>query len=169
MSDLKEKLAQANQKAENQKAERRARAVKGSHLTETFVKLAEEAGCDVRQNTGFHVIVGKAGKGLRIYVAKRGGIVDLLGFTVQDDAVIQITKEVAKAKHMGRVEGRLDLDKSDEAVLAAYRQALDVINVPAPVVEPKPKRERKAKAETAETPVVPEGVNTGTVEAQPAA
>jgi hypothetical protein len=166
MSDLKAKLEQANKKAETQKAERRARVVKGAHLTDKFIELANEAGCDVRMNTGFHVIVGKAGKSLRIYVAKRGGIVDLLGFTVQDPAVIQISKELAKEKHMGRVEGRLDLEKTDDEVLNAYRQALDVINVPAPVVEPKVKRERKAKTETAiETPIVP--VTAPTVEAQP--
>lgn len=167
MSDLKSKLEQANKKAETQKAERRARVVKGSHLTEKFIELATEAGCDIRQNTGFHVIVGKAGKSLRIYVAKRGGIVDLLGFSVQDEAVTQISKELAKEKHMGRVEGRLDLEKSDEAVLNAFRQALAVINVPAPVAEPKVKRERKAKTEATTAPVVP--VTAPAVEAQPTA
>ena len=146
MSDLKSKLAAANTKAETQKTERRARAVKGAHLTEKFVSLAKDAGCTVRENTGFYVIVGPAGKSLRIYVAIRGGIVDLLGFSVQDKAVLQISKEVAKAKHMGRVQGRLDLEKSDDEVLAAYSAALAVLSVPAPVIEPKPKRERKAKA-----------------------
>jgi hypothetical protein len=135
MADLKKKLMEANQKAEEQKAERRARVVKGSHLTQKFVDLAREAGCDIRDNTGFHVITGKAGKALRIYVARRGGIVDLLGFSVQDPAVRQISKEEAKAKHMGRVEGRLDLDKTDDEVLNAYASALKVINVPAPVKE----------------------------------
>lgn len=135
MSDtenMKEKLEQAGQKAEAQRTEKRNRAVKGAHLTEAFVKLAEEAGCDIRPNTGFHVITGKAGKSVRIYVAKRGGIVDLLGFSVQDPAVTQISPEEAKAKHMGRVQGRLDLSKSDAEVLAAYKQALQFINIPQP-------------------------------------
>lgn len=150
MSDLKQKLEKANAKAETQKAERRARSVKGSHLTEQFVKMAQDAGCTVRENTGFHVIVGAAGKSLRIYVARRGGIVDFLGFSVQDPAVRQVSKEEAKAKHMGRVEGRMNLELTDDEVLAAFALALEVINVPAPVVEPKVKRERKAKA--TETP-----------------
>lgn len=142
MADLKAKLAEANKKAEAQKAERRARVVKGSHLTQKFVDLAKEAGCDVRENTGFHVITGKAGKSLRIYVARRGGIVDLLGFSVQDPAVRQIPKEEAKAKHMGRVQGRVDLDKTDEEVLRAYGEALKLINVPAPAKKaPEPKVE----------------------------
>lgn len=147
MADLKTKLAEANKKAEAQKAERRARVVKGSHLTQKFVDLAREAGCDIRENTGFHVITGKAGKALRIYVARRGGIVDLLGFSVQDPAVRQISKDEAKAKHMGRVQGRLDLDKSDEDVLKAYGEAIRLINVPAPA-----KAEKKAKPEAPAAP-----------------
>jgi len=158
MSDLKQKLEQANQKAETQKAERRARTVKGSHLTEQFVNLAKEAGCTVRENTGFHVIVGAAGKSLRIYVARRGGIVDLLGFTVQDKSVEQISKEVAKAKHMGRVQGRMNLDLTDDEILAGFRLALGVINVPAPVVEPKVKRVRKAKETVAVETITTEAV-----------
>lgn len=145
MSDLQKKLEEANKKAETQKAERRARSIKGSHLTEQFVELASKAGCDIRQNTGFHVIVGKAGKSLRIYVAKRGGIVDLLGFSVEDPAVIQISREDAKKKHMGRVFGRMDLGRTDAEVLGAYRKALVVLNTPLPEKPAKEKRERKAK------------------------
>ena len=147
---LQEKLEQANKKAEDQKAERRRKTIKGAHLTEQFVTLAKEAGCDVRENTGFHVIVGKAGKSLRIYVAKRGGIVDLLGFSVQDEAVRQISKAEAQEKHMGRVQGRLNLELSDEAVLAAYQLALGVINVPAVEVEKAPRKPRAKKEETVE-------------------
>lgn len=153
--DLKSKLEQANKKAEKAKAERRARAVKGSHLTEKFVAVAREAGCDIRENTGFHVITGKAGKSLRIYVAKRGGIVDLLGFSVEHDAVRQISREEAKAKHMGRVFGRLDLDKADEAVLEAYGKAVEALNVPAPE---KPAAEKKVKAKKEEAAPAVEAV-----------
>jgi hypothetical protein len=152
---LQEKLEQANKKAEAQKAERRRKTVKGSHLTETFLTLAREAGCDLRDNNGFHVIVGKAGKSLRIYVAKRGGIVDLLGFSVQDKAVRQISKEEAKEKHMGRVQGRLDLEQTDEAILTAYRAALVVINTPLPEPEKKPRAPRKPKEPTTEAVQAP--------------
>jgi hypothetical protein len=154
MADLKEKLAQANKKAEEQKTERRERTVKGAHLTPKFVELAKDAGCDIRENTGFHVITGKAGKSLRIYVAKRGGIIDLLGFTVQDEAIRQISREEAKAKHMGRVFGRVDLDKTDEAVLAAYSQALTILNTPLPETEKSAKKAKVVKADAIE--VVPE-------------
>lgn len=152
-----EKLVQANEKAENQRKERRRKTVKGSHLTDTFVKLAEEAGCDLRTNNGFHVIVGKAGKSLRIYVAKRGGIVHLLGFSVNDPACRVVSKEEAKEKHMGRVQGELTLDKTDDEVLAAFRQALTVINTPLPEAPKKERKPRKAKATeaTTEAPAAP--------------
>ena len=149
MATLQEKLAQANQKAETQKAERRARVVKGSHLTEQFVNLARNANCDIRENNGFHVITGVAGKSKRIYVAKRGGIVDLLGFSVVDEAVVQITPEVAKAKHMGRVQGRLNMDVGDESLLTAFTAAVAVLSIAAPVVE---KKERKLRVKKTETP-----------------
>lgn len=151
MSNLKEKLEQANKKVEKQRAERRARVIKGSHLTETFVKLATDAGCDVRPNTGFHVIVGRYGKGRRIYVAKRGGIVDLLGFSIDHAAVRQISKEEAQAKHMGKVQGRFNLDLADGDVLEAYAQAVSKLNEER--VEPvKPPRAKKTPpAESTET------------------
>lgn len=147
MSDFREKLAEANKKAEAQKAERRARSVKGSHLTDKFVKMAQDASCQVGENTGFHVIQGLAGKSLRIYVAKRGGIVDLLGFTIDVPAVKQISREEAKAKHMGRVFGRFDLDRPDEEVLAAFGKALEALNVPQPEKPAKaPKKEAPAQS-----------------------
>lgn len=155
MSDLKAKLEEQNKqklqeatvKVAEQKKERRARTVKGSHLTETFLELARDAKCNLRANNSFHVITGAAGKSLRIYVAIRGGIVDLLGFSVNDPAVTQISAEVAKEKHMGRVQGRLDLEKPDADVIAAYKRALEVLNTPLPEKEKAPKKERKPKAE----------------------
>jgi hypothetical protein len=146
--NLTEKLVEANKKAENQKAERRARTVKGSHLTKTFIDLAVAAGVDVRENTGFYVLQGVAGKALRIYVAKRGGIVDLLGFTVAGPAVRQVSKDEAKAKHMGRVQGRLNLELSDDSIIAAYREAVKLITTPVAVVE-KPKARKLTKQEIA--------------------
>jgi hypothetical protein len=150
MSNLKEKLEQANKKVEKQRAERRARVIKGSHLTDTFVKLATDAGCDVRPNTGFHVIVGRYGKGRRIYVAKRGGIVDLLGFSVDHPAIRQVSKEEAQAKHMGKVQGRFLLDGPDEQIVEAFTAAVNCLNEER--TEPvKPPRAKKVAAPTTET------------------
>ncbi len=128
---LKEKLEQASKKAETQKAERRARAVKGSHLTERFLGLARERGLVVTpsKSGAFQVITGAAGKSRRVYVAAHGGTVDLNGFTVPAEAIVQITEDEAKRMHLGKVRGRIDFDRPDEDILAAYGSALDQLNV----------------------------------------
>ena len=132
MSDLKAKLAEASEKAVKQKKERRARVVKGSHLTDTLVGIAKEMGLNIRENTGFYVVSGPAGKNVRIAIAKRGGIVDFLSFTIDTPAVRQVSKEEAVEKHLGRVQGRIAFDSSDEETLEAFRNAVQVLLIPAP-------------------------------------
>ena len=141
MSDLKQKLAEAGEKAVKQKKERQARAVKGAHLTEQLVQIARDAGLSIRENTGFFVISGPAGKNVRIAVAKRGGIVDFLSFTVNSPAVRQISREEAAEKHLGRVQGRIAFDGTDEETIQAYNEAVNVLLVPEqePVKSPKVK------------------------------
>jgi hypothetical protein len=153
MSDLKEKLEQANKKAETQRKERRARVVKGSHLTEQLVTIGKDAGLTMRENTGFYVFSGKAGKNVRIAIAKRGGVVDFLSFSVESPAVRQVSKQEAQDKHLGRVEGRIAFDGTDEETIAAFKQAVTVLDTerPEPVATPKPPRTpRIPKAKPAE-------------------
>lgn len=158
MSELQDKLAEASEKAIKQKKERRARVIKGSNLTEQLVALAKGAGLEVRENTGFFVFSGPAGKNVRIAVAKRGGIVDLLSFSVDSPAVRQVSKEEAEAKHLGRVQGRITFDAPDDVTLAAFAQAVTVLNVPStePVKTPRVPRVPKAV-----TPAAPEALALG--------
>ncbi len=151
MSDLKQKLADANKKAETQKKERRSRVVKGSNLTEQLVQLGRDAGLSVRENTGFYVLSGPAGKNVRVAIAKRGGVVDFLSFTVSSPAVRQVSREEAQQKHLGRVQGRIAFDGTDEETVAAFRLAVAVLNTPAPVAEPKAPRAPKAPEAPAAT------------------
>ena len=139
MSDLQAKLAEASEKAVKQKKERRARVVKGAHLVDTLVSIAKNAGLNIRENTGFYVVSGPAGKNVRIAIAKRGGVVDFLSFTVNSEAVRQVSKEEAAEKHLGRVQGRIAFDASDELTLAAFNTAVNVLLEPAkePVKQPK--------------------------------
>ena len=155
---LKDKLEQAGKKAETQKAERRAKVVKGSHLTEQFLTLATEAGLTVTpsKSGAFNVITGAAGKARRIYVSTRGGTVDFSGFSIEAEGVTQISEDEAKKMHLGLVRGRIDFDAADEQILVAYALALVEANVaPAPkaekVKEPKaPRAPRAPKAPKAE-------------------
>lgn len=158
---LKEKLEQAANKAVTQKAERRAKVVKGSHLTEQFIALATVAGLTVTESKSkaFQVITGAAGKARRIYVATRGGTVDFSGFTVEDEGVTQISEEQAKEMHLGLVRGRIDFDATDEQILSAFRTALVFVNEevqkPVKVKEPRaPRVPRAPKAPQAETGLV---------------
>ena len=147
---LKDKLSKAAEKAVTEKAERRAKVVKGSHLTEQFLTLATEAGLTVTpsKSGAFNVITGAAGKARRIYVSTRGGTVDFSGFTVQDEGVAQISEDEAKKMHLGLVRGRIDFDATDEQILAAYAQALIQVNE----VVTKPVKEKPAKAPRAPRP-----------------
>lgn len=146
MSDLEKKLAQAAEKAETQKAERRARTVKGAHLLPQINELVAQSGLATKDKTGFTQIQG-ASKGRKVYVAKKGGRVDLSGFTVESSAVTQITEADAKQKHLGKVRGQINFDASDADVIAAVQAALATLAevVPEPVKEAKP-RVKKAKS-----------------------
>src|SRR5271166_1858357 len=104
---MAEKLKAAGKLAESQKTQRRERQVKGSHLVSKLEELARSAGLRIDDKSGFHKITGSAKK-RTIYVAKKGGRVDLSGFTLESEAVKQITVEQAKEKHLGQVRGQLD-------------------------------------------------------------
>lgn len=147
MSDLKEKLEAAGQKAEKAKAEKQTRAVKGAHLHEQIVALVRGAGLEVVENTGFLKVVGNGNKN-KLLVAVKGGRVDLSGFTIESPAVIAVSEEEAKAKHLGKVRGFVNFDASDDEVLSVVKEAIKVLQTPVEVAE-KPKTERKAKKVTA--------------------
>lgn len=150
MSDLKEKLEQAGQKAEKAKAEKQTRAVKGAHLHEQIVSMVRSSGLEVVENTGFLKVVGNGNKN-KLLVAVKGGRVDLSGFTIESPAVVQVSEADAKAKHLGKVRGFVNFDSSDEQVLEVIREAIAILNTPAEVAEKPAKTERKAKKAVAAT------------------
>jgi hypothetical protein len=174
-------FAKAVAKAEQESLERRQRVVKGSHLLPTLLELVTtNSDFLVEDKTGFHHVrnATDAANGIKnkqLCIARRGGRVTLAGFTLDSPAVVQISEEQAKAKHLGRVRGEIDFDKSDDEILGAFKAALAVLAVVTPVVE-KPKRAPKAVVETpapvtetpapvAETPVaeIPAPVETPVV------
>lgn len=150
MSDLKARLEQAGKKAEEQKAEKQARTVKGAHLKEQIEALVNGSGLEVVKNTGFLKVIGNQNKN-KILVAIKGGRVDLSGFTIEDAAVIQVTEEDAKAKHLGKVRGFVNFEASDEAVIAVITKAIEILKTPA-VTETKPAAKKTAKVEAATEP-----------------
>ena len=126
-ADMGKKLAKAGKLAEEQKAARRERVVKGSHLLGALQERIQGKGLATDDKIAYIKVTKSGVKGKAIYIAKKGGRTDLSGFTVEHPAVIQLTAEEAQKKHLGRVRGQLDFDQSDESVLAAYEQALDTL------------------------------------------
>lgn len=144
---MAEKLENAGKKAEKQKAERRERTVKGSHLQTAFVTLAKETGLTYVEKSGFAQVQGKR-KNHKVYIALKGGRVDFSGFSVQHEAVTQISEEEAKTQHLGRVRGSIDFDKSDEQVMEAFKAGLAEL-----LVEPPPELKKAPAAKKEETKV----------------
>lgn len=150
-AELAQKLTEAGKKAEVQKAARRERAVKGSHLLESLLTKAREGGYTVEDMSGFYKVVGST-KSRRVLIAKKGGRVDLSGFDLAAPGVTQISEVEARAKHLGKVRGQLNFNKTDGEVLSAYAQALVQLNVAVPKAEksaPKPKAPKATPAATA--------------------
>jgi hypothetical protein len=153
MATLKEKLEAAGQKAEEQKKERQARTVKGSHLTERIKALVAESGLVTEDQTGFTKVQGNA-KGVKLYVAKKGGRVDFSGFTVQAPGIVQISKDEAKEKHLGKVNAQINFEASDEDVIAAVSAALQTLR---DAKDPeKPAKKKKVVEATTSTPATTE-------------
>jgi hypothetical protein len=121
---FKKKLASAGKKIEREQKERRAIAVQGSHLLDSMLGML--SGLDVNQKAGFHKITGSA-KGKAIYIATKGGRMDLNGFTVDHPAIQQVSADEAKKRHIGRVRGQMDFARRDEDILAAFELALEQI------------------------------------------
>ena len=149
-TEMAEKLAAAGEKAEQAKAARRERVVKGSHLLPKLLEQATAAGLNLDEMSGFTKLTGPD-KRKRVLVAKKGGRVDLSGFTVEAAAIKQISEQEARDKHLGKVRGQIDFNKADDEVLAAFSAACtELKNSVAPAVKEK-KEEPEAAPEAAPT------------------
>ncbi len=124
---FKARLERAVAKQDARRRQIRARRVAGLHLLEKLPDIARQLGFDVDEMAVFYKIRGKA-KDKAIYVSRRGGRVDLSGFTVNDPAFSEVSKEEAKRRHLGRVKARLSLTLPDDVVLEAYKTALKELN-----------------------------------------
>lgn len=159
-AEMAEKLQNASEKAEKQKTERRERVVKGSHLLPKLKEMAAALGPDAtKENSGF-LKVNAGVKSKNVLIAKKGGRVDLSGFSIENPAVKQLTETEAREKHLGKVRGQIDFNKTDDEVIAAFAAALAELAVAPPPPPPKaPKADpapapapEAAPAAPAETP-----------------
>jgi len=125
--EFKERLVAAGKKVEQQKKERRARTVKGSHLVDEMVEMASLK-YTVDKKSSFYKVTGSL-KGRAVYVAVKGGRVDISGFDTKNDfCVARITPEEAKKRHLGRVRGQMNFTMPDNSVMDAFANILKELN-----------------------------------------
>jgi len=125
--EFKRRLVSAGKKVERQRKERRQRQVKGSHLLDEMLSLAGKSGLQQEEKSSFYKISGST-KGRYVYVATKGGRVDLSGFCFDHKAVTTITEDEATRRHLGKVRGTLNFDVGDESAMQAYQKALSLLN-----------------------------------------
>jgi len=125
-TEFRAKLINAGKKVQQQKKERRSKAVPGSHLLDEMLEKAKDLNSD--KKSSFYKITGSI-KGLAVYVAIKGGRVDLSGFNVEHISCIKLTEDEARAKHLGRVRGQLDFSiGNDETIMEGYILSLSKLN-----------------------------------------
>ena len=153
---LTERLAQGAKIVEAEAKSRREREVKGSHLLEPMLAaLRAEPTLHVEEKTGFFKATLVGSKGNVINVARKGGRVDFCGFTVDSPALVQVSKEDAKARHLGKVQAQMDFTKTDEEVMTAFNAGIAILLVPIPGSVKPP---RKPKVDKVVEEVQPETV-----------
>lgn len=144
-TELEIKLKESVEKVARQKANRVPRPIKGEHLLPQLKELAAAAGVTSKELTSYFQLTATLPEGTKakekkaVYLAKRGGRVDLSGFTVECAGVKQISEQEAKDKHLGKVRGTLDFEQADAVVLSAFTAVLEnlknVETVAAPVAK----------------------------------
>lgn len=125
-AEFTKKLKEAAKKIEAETAEKREIRSGGSlSLVTPMLDIAKQMGLTCDDKSGFYKITG-AQKGRAVYLAKRGGRVDISGFSVEDvPAVNVISAEEAKRRHLGKVRGQMLFDGSDETLVSSFKTVLE--------------------------------------------
>lgn len=116
---MAQRLVVANRNVEEMVKAKRSKRVNGSHLVDRMMSVVKQRKLAVDDKAGYHKIFGNE-KGVCVYLAKKGGRADLSGFCVEHPAVIPLSEEEAKAKHLGKVRGQVDFNRPDELVMEAW-------------------------------------------------
>jgi hypothetical protein len=105
------------------KSERTRSVKQGTHLLPRMMEMVAERKMVVEEKSGYHKVTGNAKK-KTVYIAVKGGRVDLSGFSIDHAGITQISEEEAKGRHLGKVRGQIDFDRDDSVVLDALEKAL---------------------------------------------
>lgn len=116
---MSRRLVTADVAAVDMVATQREQRVIGSKLTGTLIDVANAKRMVVEDKSGFYKVTGNQ-KGKAVYLLKKGGRCDLSGFCVEHPAVVPMSEEEARSRHLGRVRGQVNFACSDDRVLAAW-------------------------------------------------
>lgn len=106
---------------------KRTKRVVGSHLIDDMLTTAKGMGLVIEDKSGFHKIFGNK-KGVCVYLAKNGGRADLSNFCIDHHAVVGISQEEAKARHIGKVRGQVDFSRPTQDILNAWEAILKFLD-----------------------------------------
>jgi PHD/YefM family antitoxin component YafN of YafNO toxin-antitoxin module len=126
-AEFKKRLIGAGKKVERNRKERRQKQVQGSHLLEQMMALIQARGLVIDEKSSFYQVTGNV-KGLKVYVAIKGGRVDTSGFSFEHPGLELITEEQARNRHIGKVRGTINFHVGDENAMAAYEEALSFLS-----------------------------------------
>lgn len=103
---------------------KRRQKVKGVHLLKPMMEMLDASKLVVEDKTAFLKVFGNVKKRC-VYFQKKGGRVDLSGFEIDHVAVNKISREEAKARHIGNVMAQIEFELDDESVLDAWKKVLE--------------------------------------------
>lgn len=94
-----------------------------------FRRQIEQAGLKLDDTLGYFYAV-RVGK-YAVYLSKREtcGRIDLSGFSIRHPAVKELPEDVLAKRKLGRVKAQLDFSRPDQAVLEAFRTALEFMKL----------------------------------------
>jgi hypothetical protein len=120
---MSRRVGVADDQAKQMMVEIREQKVTGSKLVDRLLDVASTKRLIVEDKAGFHKIRGNK-KGVCVYLLKKGGRADLSGFCVEHPAVVPMSAEEARERHLGRVRGQVNFSCNDERVVDAWEAVL---------------------------------------------
>ena len=127
--EFKKRLVKADKLLLKMKQQKRFARIKGANLLERMLREAKHL--EITDQINFYKISNTKNK-KAIYVARRGGRVDISGFDLSHPLVVPMSREEAKRRKLGRVCGQLnfkDNSATDKDIMEVFKKALEILSV----------------------------------------
>lgn len=126
---FKTRLEQAEKILIEIKQQKRYMRIKGSHLLEQMLKLSSKF--EIVDQINFYKVSHVKNKKRAIYISRRGGRVDLCGFSINDPLVVPLSRDEAKRRKLGRVLAQINFntDSTDNEIIDVFKKVLSYLEV----------------------------------------